>query len=338
MTKILIFFSVALVALSLVSAQTALSLSFRRRFRLSPNASSPLVLDLPTSNNPYSLTVAVCGAVLPLPKFFVSNESTVLPGPAGAAGSQGGQELNLDEGLLNYRTQTPNGGRLAVWPSAGAGANWTLDVAVSEKGPVHQRMTQLPLLGDASSSQAILFSPPFLPPSFTEPKYPNYTFQPAIPNIPSPPPIPPAPNTTLLLFPTANANETVWLTNSACALASKLGGALTNTATRTVLRDSDGWRTQWFVEGLSPSTNYTAYVVEDGAKVSGPSYFLTKSDSFPCPLVHSLPYCPMVSYPVPLPTPPNGATSYTDSNISQSVRDVVIASLSNFTSSLRTFP
>ncbi|KAG9074673.1 stretch-activated cation channel mid1 [Ceratobasidium sp. 370] len=331
-----VVFLVALVSLSSTTAQTTLSVPFRRSFKLSPN-SSTLALELPAHNNAYSLTIAVCGAVLPLPRFFVSNGTSVLPGPSGAPGSQGGQELNLDQGLIDYHTLTPDGGTLAIWPSTGARANWTLDVAVSETGPVHQRMSQLPLLGDTSSSRAILFSPPFLPPNFTEPKYPNYTFQPAIPNIPSPPSVPPAPNTSLLLFPTANANETVWLTNSACALASKLGGTLATTATRTILRDSDGWRTQWFIDGLSPSTNYTAYVIEDGAKVSGPSYLLTKSGSFPCPLVHSLPYCPMVSYPVPLPAPPNGATSYTDSNLPQSVRDAVVSSLSNFTSSLKTF-
>ncbi|KAI6001347.1 hypothetical protein EDD15DRAFT_2158590, partial [Pisolithus albus] len=37
------------------------------------------------------------------------------------------------------------------------------------------------------------------------------------------------------------------------------------------------WRLQWFVEGFSPSTNYTAYVIQDRVKVSGPIYFLTKS-------------------------------------------------------------
>lgn len=183
-----------------------------------------------------------------------------------------------------------------------------------------------------------MFSPPFLPLEFDEPTYPNYTLQPAIPMTPTPPSSPPAPNNTLLLFPTADANETVWLTNSACALSTKLGGVITNTVSRTVLRDSSGWRTQWFVDGLSPSTNYTAYVIGDGVRVSGPSYFLTKSNSFPCTLAHSLPYCPEVTYSIPLPAPPQGATSYTNENLPESISDVVVASLSNFTASLRTFP
>jgi calcium channel MID1 len=359
MEKLLVLLSVALASLQLTTAQTTeLTIPFRRTFTLSPK-SSPLVLKLPESQNSYSLTIAVCGAVLPLPQFFVSDQTdATLPGPTDAPGSQDGQEIEPDQGLVSLNDVELTGGALAIWPRAGAGANWTLDVAISEggestlvllnvlcdlifsvlSGPIHQRMTQLPLLGDTSSTRAILFSPPFLAPNFTEPKYPNYTFQPAIPNIPSSPSVPPAPNATLLLFPTASANETVWLTNSACALSSKLGGLLVDTVSRNVLRDSDGWRVQWFVDGLSSSTNYTAYVIEDGVRVSGPSFFLTKSENFPCPLVHSLPYCPMVSYSVPLPAPPAGATSYTDANLPQSVRDAVIASVSNFTSSLRTFP
>lgn len=325
------------LSLQSTSAQTVLSVPFRRTFSLSPK-SSPLVLRLPVYNQAYSLSVAVCGAVLPLPQFFVSNDTGItLPGPAGGQGSEGGEELSLDEGLLTYSALTPNGGALAIWPSAGAGANWTFDVAVSDGAPLHQRMAELPLLGDTASTRALLFSPPFLAPNFTEPTFPNYTLQSAIPPDLSPPSSPPAPNNTLLLFPTANANQTVWLTNSACALSTKLGGVITNTVSRTVLRDSSGWRTQWFVDGLSPSTNYTAYVIEDGLRVSGPSFLLTKSDSFPCTLAHSLPYCPQVTYSIPLPAPPQGATSYTDANLPEAVSGTVIASLSNFTSSLKTF-
>lgn len=44
-----------------------------------------------------------------------------------------------------------------------------------------------------------------------------------------------------------------------------------------VLRDEAGWRTQWIVRGLTASTNYTAFVVQEGTKVSGPIYFATKS-------------------------------------------------------------
>ncbi|CAE6509966.1 unnamed protein product [Rhizoctonia solani] len=323
-----------------IQAQTTnVALPFRRTFSLSVS-SSPLVLSLPTQDDPYWLSVALCGAILPYPRFFISNDSGVtLPGPSDGAGSQGGEELGLNQGLITYQPQIRSGGAFAIWPSAGAGANWTLDVAVVQgEKPVHQRVSQLPLLGDTTATQAIVFSPPFFTPTYEEPTYPNYTFQGVIPSDSSLPSSVSAPNATLLLFPTANANETVWLTNSACALTSKLGGVLTNTVTRSVYRDSNGWRRQWFVEGLSASTNYTAYVVEDEARVSGPSYLRTKSDSFPCPLVHSLPYCPEVSYPVPLAAPPGSATSYTNENIPQGIQDVIVSSLTNFTKSLRTFP
>ncbi|CAE6478453.1 unnamed protein product [Rhizoctonia solani] len=334
-----LFYLLALISPHPTEAQTtSVTLPFRRTFSLSVS-SSPLVLSLPAQDEAYWLSVALCGAVLPYPRFFVSNDSSVtLPGPDGAQGSQGGEEISLNEGLVTYQAQVPSGGAFAIWPSTGAGANWTLDVAVvQDNKPVHQRVAQLPLLGDTTATQAIIFSPPFFTPEFEEPTYPNYTFQEITPSDSSLPSSISAPNATLLLFPTANANATVWLTNSACALTSKLGGVITNTVTRTVYRDSNGWRRQWFVDGLSASTNYTAYVVEDNARVSGPSYLRTKSGSFPCPLVHSLPYCPEVSYPVPLPAPPGSATSYTNENLPQNIQDVAVSSLTNFTRSLRTF-
>lgn len=47
--------------------------------------------------------------------------------------------------------------------------------------------------------------------------------------------------------------------------------------TTTVSKDSKGWRTQWILEGLSPSTNYTVFVVQNDSLVSPPLYFSTKS-------------------------------------------------------------
>lgn len=44
-----------------------------------------------------------------------------------------------------------------------------------------------------------------------------------------------------------------------------------------VLRDSAGWRSQWIIEGLTPSTNYTVYVINNATSVSPPLYFSTKS-------------------------------------------------------------
>jgi hypothetical protein len=133
--RVFLRFLILLLALDssyVTDAQTTVSIPFRRTFSLSAS-SSPLVLRLPARNDPYSLSVALCGAVLPYPRFFVSNESGVtLPGPDGVQGSQGGRELALDQGLITYEAQTLSGGAFAIWPSAGAGANWTLDVAIVE--------------------------------------------------------------------------------------------------------------------------------------------------------------------------------------------------------------
>jgi len=91
------------------------------------------------------------------------------------------------------------------------------------------------------------------------------------------------------------------------------------------------------VEGLTASTNYTAWVVQDGGGLAGPIYAATKSSSFPCPLVHSLPFCPLTSYAVPLPPTPDGKTSYTASNLPPNITDPLVSSLSNFTTALLTF-
>jgi hypothetical protein len=42
------------------------------------------------------------------------------------------------------------------------------------------------------------------------------------------------------------------------------------------LRDNRGCRFQWLVDDLTPSTNHTAYVIQDQAKLSGPIYFTTE--------------------------------------------------------------
>ncbi|ELU36290.1 hypothetical protein AG1IA_09680 [Rhizoctonia solani AG-1 IA] len=119
---------------------TNVVLPFRSTFSLSVSA-SPIILSLPVQNEPYWLSVALCGAVLPYPRFFVSNESGVtLPGPGGIQGSQTGEELSLDEGLIIYRAQMRSGGALAIWPSSGAGANWTIDVAAIQDGDYHNSL------------------------------------------------------------------------------------------------------------------------------------------------------------------------------------------------------
>ncbi|KAL1662159.1 stretch-activated Ca2+-permeable channel component-domain-containing protein [Schizophyllum commune] len=109
------------------------------------------------------------------------------------------------------------------------------------------------------------------------------------------------------------------------------------------LRGTEGWRAQWFVEGLSAGRNYTVYTVRGdtgtigGQLVSGPVYMRTKGATFPCPLAHSLPFCPSVAYAVPLGAPGDGAGSYTSTNFPAQVADPLLSSLTNFTTSLSTF-
>lgn len=70
--------------------------------------------------------------------------------------------------------------------------------------------------------------------------------------------------------------------------------------------------------------------------VGGPINFITKSASFSCPLVHSLPYCPKVSYAVPIPFP-SDTTTYDSSNLPSSISDPLLTYMTNFTTSLLTF-
>lgn len=187
------------------------------------------------------------------------------------------------------------------------------------------------------------------------------------------------PNMTLVLSPTTNGIGQASV-RSGCALAravstssqsssqSSLSGAgLVGTgkvASQSVWArdDGQGWRTQWVAEGLAPGTNYTAYVLTNGAKVSGPIYFVTKSGiflslniilclsqdswlilaAFTCPLVHSLPYCPSVAYAVPLPAHPSGSGSdntYSDAlaPLPTNLTDPLLSYMTNFTTVITTF-
>ena len=149
------------------------------------------------------------------------------------------------------------------------------------KAPIHEILPYVPLLGDTTSNQALLFSAPFdsSPPAgsfFPQPTYPNYTLSPANLSLPAPPP---SPNFTLVLSPTSIASPLTNLQQTGCRLTAinSTGTILNDTLW---LRDIKGWRNQWLVDGLSPLTNYTAYVVQDSTKVSGPIYFVTKSGMY----------------------------------------------------------
>lgn len=222
---------------------------------------------------------------------------------------------------------------------------------------MHEYFTELPFLGDTSANQAILYSYPFDPPSVDQPSYPNYTLPDANTTFPTAPSSRSLSNFSLVFARTAKANLTK-LPQTGCALRN-----VTNSGQiieqQLWLRDSDGWRSEWLLGGLTPGTNYTAYTIENGTKVSGPIYLTTKTGmcslqstindpcinhdalqllaTFPCPLVHSLPYCPSVSYAVPLPFPEFPAQVHDSTTLPTSLTDPLLGYLTNFTTSLLTF-
>lgn len=152
-------------------------------------------------------------------------------------------------------------------------------------GPIHQFLDTLPLLGDTTTNQVLLFSPPFSPPSISQPTYPNYTLPSANLTFPSEPSSPP--DWALFIAPTSSP-AFASLPRTGCAMRAAAGNVgfykTSSNSEGLWLRDSDGWRWQWFINGLTPQTNYTVYGVTNGTQVSGPIYFVTKSGgstSFP---------------------------------------------------------
>ncbi|EAU91143.2 calcium channel [Coprinopsis cinerea okayama7 len=266
------------------------------------------------------LSVAVCSENSNL-RFIVSNSSST-----SNPNSDGGALVNLVNGVGTYVSGYPNGGVLQI---EGSGS---FEVALSDTGqPIHAHFPPLPLLGDTTSNQAILFSPPFFVPEPIQPRYPNYTMLPV--DIPQDSP-PQTPDYTLSLFPTREDDYP----RSSCFLSAESqleSGTITSEETPW-LRDEDGWRLQYLIRGLEPSTNYTAYVLDD-TRVFGPIYFTTKSAAFPCHLVSNLPYCPRVAYAMPLAPPPDGADTYTGDTLPQELQDPLKSYLTNFTISLGRF-
>lgn len=59
--------------------------------------------------------------------------------------------------------------------------------------------------------------------------------------------------------------------------------------------------------------------------------------SFSCPLVHSLPYCPSVSFAAPLPAPAFPNVAHDSTTLPNSLTDPLLSYLTNFTTSLLTF-
>ncbi|KDQ58001.1 hypothetical protein JAAARDRAFT_193486 [Jaapia argillacea MUCL 33604] len=304
---------------------------------------SPPSFSLPSTSDALSISVALCSQPSSQPpRFFITNNSAISdPGPDGGTDVY---EIILSDGYGSWTGLMGSGGVLAVEDVGES----TFEIGVATGGPLHQVLSTLPLLGDTTTNQALLFSPPFSPPQTPPPTFPNYTFPAANLTFPTQPSS--TPNFTLILAPTLNdPSSTSGLTSlpqTGCAL--KAEGAIgsgTSTGTSSGkqifqsmwLRDENGWRSEWLVGGLTPLTNYTAYVVQDETKVSGPIYLVTKSALFSCPLVHSLPYCPSISYAVPLPLPPPNFSAHDSRTLPDALTEPLIQYLANFTTVLGTW-
>ncbi|KAN0128026.1 Stretch-activated cation channel Mid1, partial [Lactarius tabidus] len=303
--------------------------------------SSPVLFSLPPSSSQVTISLALCAAASSSPPLvFVSNssDSQVVPGPNGGTDVFGVQIGSL--GLGNFTLEPSSGSTAGVLAVYGGTSSDSLEIGVTQgTTPLHAAVPDLPFFGDSTANEALLFSPPFLPPSpASQPTYPNYTLPEANISLPSAPQN--SPNFTLFLAP-LSAGLTA-LPQTACSVrAGVTNNAQAAQSAKVVaeqpwLRDDLGWRTEWLVGQLTALTNYSVYAIQDGTRLSGPIYFTTKSASFSCPLVHALPYCPTTAYAVPLPAPPSPALAYDTSNMPVNLTTPLLGYLTNFTTSLLT--
>jgi calcium channel MID1 len=239
-----------------------------------------------------TVTVALCSENASEQRFFLTNsnsDSTSNPGSEGGDGL----EIILDQGLGIFKGPFPNGG--VLWVS-GQGS---FEVGVSDSSkhltfffkfgsrvtispaPIHELLAPLPLLGDATSNQAILFSAPFAVTQPPEATFPNYTLPQANLFLPQYTGGTQSSNVSLILAQTSAQSNNIKLTDipqTGCSISARQSSNVGTILNQTLWsRGVDGWRNQWLIGGLTPSTNYTAYVVQDGTKVSGPIFFATKS-------------------------------------------------------------
>lgn len=235
--------------------------------------SSASTVTLPSHSDSVVISVALCGTPEgTAPQVIFTNSSTGTPTEANV-GTQGVFDIPIDEGLGSWTGLISEGGRLAITNTGQT--QYEVGVSTNPKRALHQYLGPDGLLfGDSTGSQAILFSSPFEDVPITKPNFPNYTLPSAqAPFSVSQPSS--TPQSALILVETGSASGL--LLRSSCALrATSSQGTVTN-QTNWIRNDVEGWRSKWFVEGLSPGTNYSAFISQDDTKVSGPLYFTTKS-------------------------------------------------------------
>ena len=282
-----------LLSAGLVIAQATQTLSLNAVASITPTIlPNPPTFSLPTSDQ-LAVSIAVCSGntTTSLPRFFVTNDTS-----SGTPSSSGGKnvfEIGLNAGMGGWTGVGSGGGLLAV-ENAGqtsfeigvsSGSTYfhfrylfVLDESIfwiqidsSSADLLHQHLEDLPFLGDTTSNQALLFSPSFAPAPSEQPSWPQYTLPSA--NL-SAPVAPSSSNFTLLISPTSSNLAAVPQTGCRLRATQSSGN---QQGGGSWLLDSNGWRQQWLVDGLSPATNYTVFVIENNTTVSGPINIVTKS-------------------------------------------------------------
>ena len=307
---------------------------------ITTTTSSSISYSIPENDhNPLSLTFALCSSSSNTPRILITNTGN---GDSLPDTDENSHEVTFEHGLATFSSYFMHGGILTIDNLSGS-----IEIGLSSSTPIHQMNVSLPVLGDTTSSQAILFSYPVIPFSTkypfnldSVPSFPNYTFPAA--NM-SQPPLPqdaPRNNVSLVILPTSSSSN---FPQTGCYLSSQ--PSIGNVSSTLWARDSSGFRFQYFISRLSPQTNYTAFLIESSPtkrSTSGPVYFTTKSSSFPCTLAHSLPFCPSIAYSIPLDPPPASSSSnfssYTSQNLPSTITTPLLSYLANFTTVLSTFP
>ncbi|EIW69653.1 hypothetical protein TREMEDRAFT_62522 [Tremella mesenterica DSM 1558] len=172
-----------------------------------------------------------------------------------------------------------------------ADGNVVVQIGLSSQKPIHSLSPTFPLLGDTTSTTALIFSPILQYSPQIQPTYPVYTFPQAQLTLPSFSPSTPtnfsSTNMSLMLLPTNESPTTQGLDHSSCAVRLVNDTKGISTTNNIIFNSSEptwmsvggekGFRVFWVVGGLTAGgTNYTAWVVDDQGMLSRPIWLTTK--------------------------------------------------------------
>ncbi|UOH81487.1 hypothetical protein LQV05_004158 [Cryptococcus neoformans] len=236
--------------------------------------------------------------------------------------------------------------------------NIVVQMGASTSGPLHALSAVYPLLGDTTSTSALIFSPLLYSSPQPEPSYPNYTLpgtQLAFPDFSYSEPLNSSlsSNLTLIVVPTNASPTSTDLDNSICAINAASANSSVSGANNTILKsfqpewmtvgDEQGFRSYWVLGDLAEQGNYTAWVSDDKGVLSQPAWFATKPADFPCQLVMPNDVCPNLGYSAPLDANSTAVTSPSGETISPTspiqtlpddLLELIIQNLEAFSTSL----